>query len=246
MKHPASDGGGSTMILRVEDGVTVTPIGASAPGPVPSVSGSTRKEVRARVMLLQPVSAARNKQGDVILSRLLEPLQWDDQVTVPEGSTVWGMIVKDQPPRRLRRAGSMRMSFGKLELPGGESEDVSAWLAAVEAPKGSPLTADSEGTLRAGLRNKKREARDVVLGYLIGKVTDDLLEEGVKAGLRVAGSGTLKTAARYAGIGTGLAFFFAQRGRDVALPKYTELEIVVARSGAPADRTAARPLNHSN
>jgi hypothetical protein len=161
-----------------------------------------------------------------------------NQVLVPEGSTIEGTIVYWKPPRRLRRAGQLRLAFGRVNLPDGGAIDLDASVTALEALRGSRITLDKEGTLRASAATKKRAALDLGLAYVVGKVVDDVLEESIKAGASAAATGTITTVARYVGLAAGTAFFFAHRGRDVALPEYTELEIVVTRperADAPAD-----------
>lgn len=88
---------------------------------------------------------------------------------------------------------------------------------------------DSEGTLEGGRRGKVATVVGVGAAYLVGKVADDLLEEGVKFGVGIAASGTATIVARYVEIGTGLLFFFARRGKDARLPEYTELEVTFNR-----------------
>ena len=190
-----------------------------------------------RLRLLQPLSATRNEMGQTFLARILEPLQLGDQVLVPEGSTIQGKIVHWKPPRRLRRAGALRLAFGRVSLPDGGAIDLDASMTGLEALKNSQMTLDKEGTLRASAATKKRAALDLGLAYVVGKTVDDLLEESIKAGASAAATGTITTVARYVGLAAGAAFFFAHRGRDVVLPEYTEMEIVVTRPEEAAKRS---------
>jgi hypothetical protein len=233
----AASGRGSVLILRLDEPVTL-------PGDVVQAENaavSPQPETRARLLLLQPLSGRRNRAGDVFQARLLEPMWLGNRRLVPEGSTIQGRILLQKPPRRWRRAGQMRLGFGKLNLPEGQAAEVSASLVGVEALVNSRLTLDEEGTLRARAATKKRAAIDLGLAYVVGKVVDDVFEESVKAGVSAAAAGTVTSVARYVGIGTGLIFFFAQKGRDVVLPEYTELEIVMTRSEVRADTFGERP-----
>jgi len=160
-----------------------------------------------------------------------------NQQIIPEGSTIQGTIVQRTPPRRLRRAGQLRLAFGRVNLPDGGTIDLDASVTALEALRNSRVTLDKEGTLRASAATKKQAALELGLAYVVGKVVDDVLEESIKAGASAVATGTITTLARYVGVAAGTAFFFAHRGRDVALPEYTELEITVARpetTGQPA------------
>jgi hypothetical protein len=228
---------GSALIFRLDEALTLP----GDPVQAENAAVSSQPETRARLLLLQPLSSRRNRTGEVFLARLLEPLRLGNRQLVPEGSMVQGRIVLQKAPRRLRRAGEMRLGFGQVNLPDGESAEVSASLVGVEALVKSRLTLDEEGTLRARAATKKRAAIDLGLAYVVGKVVDDVLEESVKAGVSAAAAGTVTAAARYVGIGAGLLFFFAQKGRDVTLPEYTELEIVITRPDVQAEVSAARP-----
>jgi len=230
---------GSTFILRLDEAVALPSKPEAGPEQT-AANPSQQIETRARLMLLAPLSASKNREGETFVARVLEPLWLGNRLLVPEGSTVQGRIAWRRPPRRLRRAGSMRLSFGKLNLPEGDARDISASLLAVEALPSPRMTLDAEGTLRARAATRKRLAMDLGMAYLVGKVTDDLFEEGLKAGVSAAASGTVTTSVRYLGMGAGLACFLAQRGRDVTLPEYTELEIVIARPDPRGEKPAPR------
>ena len=120
------------------------------------------------------------------------------------------------------------MAFDRLILSTGTPVAIPNSISAMEA-ENKDVWMDSEGSVRGGSRTKKRALLDLGLGYLTGKLADDLFEEGVKLGVSKAASGTVTVVARYIGIGVGLAVFFGQRGKDVRLPLYTELELTFPR-----------------
>jgi hypothetical protein len=219
---------GSVLILRLEEPAALAALRDDGPAPASDDRRSDLHEARARLMLLQPLSAARNQRGDVFLARVLEPVRLGEQIVVPEGGLIQGRIAQRKAPRCLRRAGLLRLDFRRLSLPESDPMEVSASLVAIDAGSGPQLVLDSEGTVRAKAPSKKRAAIDLGLAYVVGKVTDDLLEEGVKLGVSAAATGTVTTVARYVGIAAGVLFFFAQRGRDVVLPEYSELEVTFA------------------
>ena len=238
---PARKWSGSTLILRLKSPATF-PRQASGTGESNAAAERAHlKEARVRLRLLQPLSASRNELGQTFLARVLNPLQLGNQLLVPEGSTVQGTIVQRKAPRRLRRAGQLRLAFGRVNLPEGGTVELAASVTALETLRDSRMTLDKEGTLRAGAATKKRAALDLGLAYVVGKAVDDVLEEGLKAGASAAATGTITSVARYVGIAAGTAFFLAHQGRDVALPEYTELEIVVTRPEAVGDTAAAEP-----
>jgi hypothetical protein len=63
-------------------------------------------------------------------------------------------------------------------------------------------------------------------GYMSGKLADDLADTIIK----VTVGGSNATLTRYIGIGTALVYLCAHRGKDVALPKYSELEVTFDRA----------------
>ena len=89
---------------------------------------------------------------------------------------------------------------------------------------------DAEGGISGGPAGKARMLIDVGAAYATGKILDDLLEEGLKWGFGPAISGSAATAARYVGLGAGGVLLLLQRGRDVNLPAYSELELTIARA----------------
>jgi hypothetical protein len=64
----------------------------------------------------------------------------------------------------------------------------------------------------------------------LGKLTDDLAEEGIKALLIASAPAAAATAARYIGLGAGVAWYLAHRGREAVLPRYACIEITFNRA----------------
>lgn len=184
---------------------------------------------RARLMLMHTVSGSGSHTGDRIEARLMEPLRTVEGAVIPEGTSFEGQITRSQAPRRLYRPANVRLNFTRLRLPGSAGTQVSTVLSAADTEQGAGANMDSEGGVSGGPASKKRLAIDLGVSYATGKIVDDLLEEGIKWGFGTAVSGTAATAARYPGIGVGLLFLILQRGRDVRLPQYAELELTFTR-----------------
>jgi hypothetical protein len=223
----------STLVLEVKRNFALRMPETSsilAPGKPASSSMILPAGTRAAIMLLTPLSGSASREGDAIEARVLQPVMVDGAIAIPEGSRIEGRLARRKGPRRLSRAAALRLSFSKLVLSTGKVE-VSTSISAAEADAGSGLHAsvDAEGGISGGATSKKRLILDLGLSYLTGKIADDLLEEGVKYALGASVSGGAATAARYVGLGTGLVFFAMQRGNDVRLPQYTELEVTFSR-----------------
>lgn len=229
------------LAVQLEQPIEVPVAAASAPpapaaaetGPITLPPGT-----HARLLLLSDLSASENQQGDTFQARLLEPVRTKDgQLVLPEGSMFDGHISKLVPPRRLSRAGSIHLAFDKITLGEGAgqtvvSDKIAASLAATEVANQSKVKMDEEGTLHGANRTKKQLAEDLGLGLGMEQVVDEAMEMALRA------------VAPYAGAATGLAFLLGRHGKDVDLPKYTEMEVVLSRPltlPAPAAPPAAAP-----
>jgi hypothetical protein len=177
----------------------------------------------ARLLLLTDISASQNKKGDQFQARLMEPIGIGERLILPEGCLFEGQINHRTPPRYLGRSGSLHLVFENIIFPTGETVKISASLNSAESVGTSSLLLDSEGELHAAKQGKAMVALQIGTSYLMGKLADDLLEEGIKLGAEEIASTTVATAARYVGIGTGVALFVLHKGKDVCLPKYGEL-----------------------
>lgn len=213
------------IILKLKEPLSVAD---SAPVAQFADNGAVAAGARGRAILLAPVSASGNHDGDKVQTRLAEPLVADGRIAFPEGTLLDAVMVRRKPPRSFSRSGAFGLSIRQAVIPdSGNTFEVSAVLGSAES--GGTTRLDAEGTLSGGRRSKKRAALDLAISYVAGKVVDDLLEEGVKAIWGAAVSGTAATAARYVGLATGALVFFGQPGRDVYLPQYSEIELVFSR-----------------
>jgi hypothetical protein len=209
----------STLILKLKD----------SPAPEPALPKTTSgPPAGIRAMLLAPVRASANREGDVVRARLLEPLIIAGRVALPEGAELDATVVRHKPPRYFSRAGSLALRISQTVPSATGIVELSAVLGGLETG-GSGMHIDSEGKISGGPRGRKRAALDLAVAYVTGKVLDDLVEEGIKYVWTAASAGTVATAARYAGLGAGAFVFFAQRGRDVYLPQYSEITLTFTR-----------------
>ncbi|MCZ2146192.1 MAG: hypothetical protein LC126_00265 [Bryobacterales bacterium] len=205
------------------------PIDVPESAPLPAYTGETAPAgASLRVMLLSPLSASGNSNGDTVRARLLQPLLVDGRVALPEGTELEASMARRKPPRSFSRSGSFGLNFRKAISQGGLSWDISADLSGAVASRGG-MHIDPEGAISGGSRSKKRAVIDLGVAYVAGKIVDDLVEEGIKAIWTTASSGTVAGAARWFGLGTGAFLFFLQQGRDVYLPQYSELTVTLNR-----------------
>ncbi len=172
----------------------------------------------ARLLLLEPLSASDNKQGDVFHARVLEPIFTDGKLLVPEGSTLVGHIGKVVPPRRLNRAASLYLAFDKLVAPNGESQKVAASVVRTDLNEKDAGKMDEEGGLHGNGRGVKKTLESFGVGLASQQIADEVVEIGAHA------------AGPYVSIPMGLFMFLGGHGHDVELPRYSELEISFGRS----------------
>ncbi len=226
------------LAVQLEQAVEVpAPAAPSAPAPpvpVPAGPVTLPPGTHARLLLLSDLSATGSHQGDAFQARLLEPVRTQEgELVLPEGSVFDGHISKLVRPRRLSRAGSLHLAFDRISVGEGAAQKVvtdklAASLAATEMDNQSKVKMDEEGTLHGANRTKKQFLEDLGLGLGMQQVVDEAVEMALRA------------VAPYAGAATGLAFLFGRHGKDVDLPKYTEMEVVLSRPlTLPAPEQAA-------
>ena len=99
----------------------------------------------------------------------------------------------------------------------------------MEAEAGAKYAVDEEGGLR-GLRPGVANALvDLGIAYAVGKLSDDLAETPIRAIGTALSDAAVANAARYFGLGASAAFLITRHGRDVYLPRYSEMEIDFGR-----------------
>jgi hypothetical protein len=182
-----------------------------------------------KILLLGDVSASRSKPGDTIQARLLEPVLLDAHVALPAGTLFTGKVVKKVPPRWLSRAGSLYLSFNQLTLPGGNSLPIAATLAGAELDRRSHTKIDAEGQLHGEGPGKAWIA--VNLGATVGfaKVADDGIQLVIEAIVSTATDVSTAGTGRIVAACVSGVFMVTRHGRDVVIPRFTEMDISLDR-----------------
>ncbi len=170
----------------------------------------------ATLSLLTRVSS-KSSDGVTFQARLVEPLMLDNDVVLAPGTVFTGRVVASRS-RRLHRAGSLRLVFEPMVLPGDPRQAAEFSLVAV---RDKDFKLDSEGTVRPRISGKRRVV-ELGASVLAGKLADDIAETAI--GSLTPGK------ARIFGIGGGLAFYFFLRGKDVVIPAGTQIEVTVSRT----------------
>ena len=196
---------------------------------------------QVKIILLGGVSAAKSHPGDSFQARVIEPVRQDSRIVLPAGSILDGKVAKSTPPRSLSRAGSLYLRFTGLTLPGGRGGPIVASVSGAELDNRSHTRMDSEGGLRGGHPGKAWMLIHVGVAAGIAKVADDgtqlLIEAFVSTATDASTAGTARIAATCA---SGL-FMITRHGRDVILPRFTEMDVLFDRPASVGAATSGTP-----
>lgn len=184
---------------------------------------------RAQVVLLRSLSASKNRPGDSFLARLVEPVRLGSKIVLPEGVLLQGTVLKATPPRRLSRPGMMTLAFTGLAMPEAGSGPISATVAGAEVDSSSRIRLDSEGGLSGGRPGKAWMLINLGTTAGIGKASDDGLQLMIEALVSTATDASTAGVSRIFATCTSAIFLVTRHGRDVVLPRFTEMDITFNR-----------------
>ena len=210
----------------------------------PPLTGTIPAGTACKILLLGDVSASKSKPGDAVHARLLEPVLVDSKIMLPAGTIVTGKVLKKTPPRWLSRAGSLYLTFNEFTIPEGRTIPVAASLAGAELDGSSHTRMDAEGRLHGQKPGAAWMAINFGVSAGISKEVDDGVQLIIEAIVSSAtDASTAGTSRIIAGAASGL-YMITRRGRDVVLPRFTELQISLDRpvsTGAPVESAALSP-----
>jgi hypothetical protein len=223
-----------TMFLQAENTVglasPVSPIDSEATETDSKLPDSIPAGTRCNILLLDGVSASKSRVGDEVAARLIEPLFLNSKVALPVGTMFRGKVSQKTPPRRLSRAGSLRLVFTELTVPQGIPVPITASLAAAELDQKSHTRMDSEGRLHGEHPGKAWMEMNLGVSAGISKGVDDgaqiLIEALISTATDVSTAGTARIISTCA---SGI-YMATRHGRDVILPRFTEVQLSIDRS----------------
>jgi hypothetical protein len=203
--------------------------GSSSSGPDLSALETLPAGTACKILLLGDVSASKSKPGDVVKARLLEPVFLNARVVLPAGSLIEGRVVKKTPPRWGSRAGSLSLTFTGLTLPGGNFIPIAASLTGAELDRRSHTKMDAEGQLRGERPGKAWMAINIGVTAGLAKEVDDTTQLIIEAIVSTATDASTAGTARIVSSCISGIFMVSRRGRDVVLPRFTEMDIALDR-----------------
>jgi hypothetical protein len=223
---------GQTVVLEADG---LTPEQAQTLSLAPSVQRGLTPPVvaagtRGQIVLLNSLSASKNHPGDLFRARLIEPVRVGSTVVLPEGSVLEGKVVKTSPPRWLSRPGSLQMTFTGLTPPGGVTVPLPAAPAGVEVDQRSASTMNSEGSISGGKPGKARMLINLGVTAGIAKAADDTTQLVLEALVSTATDASTAGVAQIVAACASAALMVTRHGRDVALPRFTRMEIAFERA----------------
>jgi hypothetical protein len=184
---------------------------------------------RCKILLLDKVSASKSAAGDVVHARLLEPVFLNSEIVLPAGTLFEGRVVKKTPPRWLSRAGSLYLTFTELTLPGGRPLPIAASLAGAELNQRSHTRMDAEGRLHGERPGAAWMAINFGMTAGIAKEVDDGVQLVIEALVSTATDASTAGTARIISSCASGIYLATRRGRDVVLPRFTEMDIALDR-----------------
>jgi hypothetical protein len=196
-------------------------------GPVTLESGT-----RAKVILLETVSAGKSRPGDKFQARIVEPVRVNEMVVLPEGTVLDGEVVKSTPPRRLSRGGSLYLKFNKLSVPGVGATVITATLTGIEVNERSHTKVDPEGVLRADRPGKLWLLANIGVTAGLAKVADDTTQLIIEAVVSTATDASTAGSAKIVAACVSGVFMLTRHGRDVVIPQFTEMDVMFDRAVA--------------
>lgn len=161
------------------------------------------------------LSTKDNRQGDAFSGVVSRSVRVGNQVAIPEGSVVRGIVTNVERAGRVKGRAYIDLRFDELELPDGTKLDLSASLTTLDEADKEEVT--GEGSVK-GEGSKKRDAATIGVAAGIGAAI------GAIAG---GGKGTAIGAGSGAAAGTGLVLL--TRGKDAEIKRGSELAIQLNR-----------------
>lgn len=194
-----------------------------------------------KIVLLGDVSASKSKPGDLVQARIIEPALLNSRVVLPAGTLVEGKVVKKTAPRWGSRAGSLALTFTGLMLPGGNLTPIAASLTEAELDQRSHTRIDSEGQLHGEHPGTAWMAINIGVTAGLAKEADDTLQLIIEAFVSTATDASTAGVGRIAASCVSGIYMVSRKGRDVVIPRFTEMEISLDRPLSVRNAELAAP-----
>ncbi len=191
---------------------SLSPMAAAAPAPH---ALRVAEGTKIRFTINQGLSSKTAREGDDFSGVVSQSVRQGDQVVIPEGSVIRGRVSHVQRPGRVKGRGELGLRFDELELPNGETYDLSASLTSLDESEKESV--DEEGQVKSQ-GTKTRDAATIGGGAGIGAIIGAIAGGGKGAAIGAGG-----------GAAAGAGLVLLTRGKDVELKRGSELAIQLDR-----------------
>lgn len=161
------------------------------------------------------LSTKTSQTGDPFTGVVSRSVRVGDTTVIPQGSVIRGAVGQVERPGRVKGRAYLGLRFDQLETPDGQTYDLSASLVELDENRKEEVT--EEGQVK-GEGSKTRDAVTIGAGAGIGAAVGAIAGGGKGAGTGAA-----------IGAGAGTAMVLLTRGKDVEIPRGTELAIQLNR-----------------
>jgi type IV secretion system protein VirB10 len=165
------------------------------------------------ISLTSRITTKNAKDGDRVYGKTAFPITVNNQIIIPEGTSVRGKIVEVVRPGMLKGKAELTLTFQTLVLPNGRTLEIYSSLGSA----GFAGEKKGEATIE-GESSKGQDTKDVATGAATGGVV------GVVVGGRTGGA---------IGAAGGAVGAILNRGKDLVIDPGTILEIVLDRPLEP-------------
>jgi hypothetical protein len=222
----------------------------SNPPPPAAVAAGKPEVWQVHALLTARVTSANAKPGDTIDALVVEPVvDKDNQLVIPQGSTLEGKVTVARHARFFGRNGTLRFNFQQVRFPAGTDlpapqRQVQGSLSGATAQSANGLSMDAEGTVTP--KNQASAIAPLFLTLLASRALDQ--DGNLYANNTVASNGfgligrVVGIAAGNRNLAAGLGFYaaalstyenFLRPGHNVDFPKDTRIEIETVPLRAP-------------
>ena len=191
---------------------SLSPVAAAAPA---AQTLRVAEGTKIRFTINQGLSSKTAREGDDFSGVVSQSVRQGDQVVIPEGSVIRGRVSHVERPGRVKGRGELGLRFDELELPSGETYDLSASLTSLDETEKESV--DEEGQVKSQ-GTKTRDAATIGGGAGIGAIIGAIAGGGKGAAIGAGG-----------GAAAGAGLVLLTRGKDVELKRGSELAIQLDR-----------------
>ncbi len=153
-----------------------------------------------KLQLFTGINSKTSRKGDRVITRLYEPVYYEDQQVLPKGVRIDGHISEIQKARRRGKPGDLYVIFDTLTLPNGQKVALQGSLTEIfSSDSKSTSTVDAEGDLKGAGPSRKEQAIIAVAPTAAAGAAG-----GIGAGIAV-------------GVGSAIAAYVLPHGKQAVL-----------------------------